>query len=35
MALGVAAWRIWRAGDHPLVLIGVGAGIFAAARVFG
>jgi hypothetical protein len=34
IALGVAAWRIWRADDHPLVLIGLGATIFTVARVF-
>lgn len=33
IALGVAACRVWRPGIHPLVLIGVGAAIFALAKV--
>jgi chromate transporter len=35
IAFGVAACRIWRPDLHPLVLIGLGAAIFAVARVVG
>jgi chromate transporter len=34
LAFAVAAWRIWRPGFHPLILLGLGAAVFAlAARV--
>jgi chromate transporter len=35
MALGVAACRMWRPNVHPLILIGLGAMIFAVARIVG
>jgi chromate transporter len=35
LALAVSVCRVWRPGVHPLVLIGIGAILFAAARLFG
>lgn len=35
LALAVAACRLWRPNIHPLVLIGIGAAIFAVARAGG
>ena len=35
LALAVAAFRLWRPGLHPLVLIGLGAAVFVLAKVAG
>jgi chromate transporter len=33
IALAVAAGRLWRPNVHPLILIGIGTGIFALAKI--
>ncbi|HKD25956.1 MAG TPA: chromate transporter [Xanthobacteraceae bacterium] len=32
IALGVAAYRLWRPNFHPLILLGLGASLFALVR---